>query len=58
MLGFNLIVVLDGFLALSDADFQWALEMNFFAALRATRAAVKALLAQGGGAIVNVASSR
>jgi NAD(P)-dependent dehydrogenase (short-subunit alcohol dehydrogenase family) len=32
------------------------MEMNFFAALRATRAAVVRMLEQGGGAIVNVAS--
>ena len=47
---------LDGFLALSDDDFRWALEVNFFAALRATRAAVAQMLKQKGGAIVNVAS--
>jgi len=47
---------LDGFLALSDEDFQWALDANFFTALRATRAAVRQMLAQGGGTIVNVGS--
>ena len=47
---------LDGFLALTDADFQWALDMNFFATLRAIRAAVPHMLTQGAGAIVNVAS--
>jgi NAD(P)-dependent dehydrogenase (short-subunit alcohol dehydrogenase family) len=47
---------LDGFLGTSDEVFQWALNMNFFIALRATRAAVPAMVAQGGGAIVNVAS--
>ena len=31
---------LDGFLATSDADFEASLQINFFAALRATRAAV------------------
>jgi NAD(P)-dependent dehydrogenase (short-subunit alcohol dehydrogenase family) len=31
---------LDGFLSLTDADFEAALQLNFFAALRATRAAV------------------
>ena len=30
--------------------------MNFFSALRATRAAITQMLTQGGGAIVNVAS--
>jgi NAD(P)-dependent dehydrogenase (short-subunit alcohol dehydrogenase family) len=47
---------LDGFLATSDADFEASLQINFFAALRATRAAVAAMSEQGGGSIVNVAS--
>jgi NAD(P)-dependent dehydrogenase (short-subunit alcohol dehydrogenase family) len=47
---------LDGFLGTSDDEFLWAMEMNFFIALRATRAAVPAMIAAGGGAIVNVAS--
>jgi NAD(P)-dependent dehydrogenase (short-subunit alcohol dehydrogenase family) len=47
---------LDGFLSTSDADFQASLELNFFSALRATRAAVAAMMEQGGGTIVNVAS--
>jgi NAD(P)-dependent dehydrogenase (short-subunit alcohol dehydrogenase family) len=48
---------LQGFLGTSDDEFEWAMQMNFFAALRATRAAVAAMLKQGGGgAIVNVAS--
>jgi NAD(P)-dependent dehydrogenase (short-subunit alcohol dehydrogenase family) len=47
---------LDGFLSTSDADFQTSLELNFFSALRATRAAITAMLEQGGGTIVNVAS--
>jgi NAD(P)-dependent dehydrogenase (short-subunit alcohol dehydrogenase family) len=48
---------LQGFLGTSDEEFEWAMQMNFFAALRATRAAVTAMLKQGGGgAIVNVAS--
>jgi NAD(P)-dependent dehydrogenase (short-subunit alcohol dehydrogenase family) len=47
---------LQGFLATTEDDFHWAMQMNFFAALRATRAAIKAMLPQGGGAIVNVAS--
>ena len=46
----------DGFLATSDADFEASLQLNFFSALRATRSAVEAMLAAGGGAIVNVAS--
>jgi len=48
---------LEGFLGTSDEDFEWALQINFFAALRATRAAVSRMLEQGGGgAIVNVAT--
>jgi len=49
-------VRLDGFLSISDADFERSLQLNFFAALRATRAAVAEMLKQGKGAIVNVAS--
>ena len=37
---------LDGFLGTSDEEFEWAMQMNFFTALRATRAAV----ASDGGA--------
>jgi NAD(P)-dependent dehydrogenase (short-subunit alcohol dehydrogenase family) len=48
---------LEGFLATTDADFEWAMQVNFFSALRATRAAVAQMLAQKtGGAIVNIAS--
>jgi NAD(P)-dependent dehydrogenase (short-subunit alcohol dehydrogenase family) len=47
---------LQGFLATTDEDFQWAMQLNFFAALRATRAAITAMLKSDGGAIVNVAS--
>jgi NAD(P)-dependent dehydrogenase (short-subunit alcohol dehydrogenase family) len=47
---------LQGFLGTSDEEFEWSMQMNFFSALRATRAAVPAMLQQGGGAIVNVAS--
>jgi NAD(P)-dependent dehydrogenase (short-subunit alcohol dehydrogenase family) len=47
---------LDGFLGTSDAEFEWAMQMNFFAALRATRAAITHMVEHGGGAIVNVAS--
>jgi NAD(P)-dependent dehydrogenase (short-subunit alcohol dehydrogenase family) len=49
-------VRLDGFLGVSDADFEQSLQLNFFAALRATRAAVAPMLEEGGGAVVNVAS--
>jgi len=46
----------DGFLATSDEEFEWALKMNFFTGLRATRAALEPMLEQGSGAIVNIAS--
>jgi NAD(P)-dependent dehydrogenase (short-subunit alcohol dehydrogenase family) len=47
---------LDGFLGTSDADFEWAMQMNFYIALRATRAAITAMVEQESGAVVNVAS--
>jgi NAD(P)-dependent dehydrogenase (short-subunit alcohol dehydrogenase family) len=47
---------LDGFLALDDADFQWALDLNFFTTLRATRAALVPMVDQGRGAVVNIDS--
>jgi NAD(P)-dependent dehydrogenase (short-subunit alcohol dehydrogenase family) len=46
----------DGFLATGDEEFEWALRMNFFTGLRATRAALGPMLEQGSGSIVNVAS--
>ncbi len=46
----------DGFLATSDEEFEWALRMNLFTGLRATRAALGPMLEQGSGSIVNVAS--
>jgi len=46
----------DGFLGTSDDEFEWALRMNFFTALRAIRATIPVMVQQGGGAIVNVAS--
>jgi len=46
----------DGFQATSDKQFEWALQMNFFTGLRATRAALRAMLERGSGAIVNIAS--
>jgi NAD(P)-dependent dehydrogenase (short-subunit alcohol dehydrogenase family) len=49
-------VRLEGFLALSDADFEASLQMNLFAALRASRAALTDMVDRGDGAIVNVAS--
>jgi NAD(P)-dependent dehydrogenase (short-subunit alcohol dehydrogenase family) len=47
---------LDGFLGTSDEEFEWAMQLNFFAGLRATRAALGPMVEQGAGAIVNVAS--
>lgn len=46
---------MNGFLGTSDEEFEWAMNINFFAALRATRAAVTYMMGRG-GAIVNVAS--
>jgi NAD(P)-dependent dehydrogenase (short-subunit alcohol dehydrogenase family) len=45
-----------GFFGTSDEDFAWAMQMNFFIALRASRAALTAMVDKGSGAIVNVAS--
>ena len=47
---------LNGFLEVGDDDFERSFQLNFFAALRATRAAVAQMIEQGGGTIVNVAS--
>jgi NAD(P)-dependent dehydrogenase (short-subunit alcohol dehydrogenase family) len=47
---------LDGFLSLSDEDFEASLQLNFYSALRATRAAVADMTRRGAGVIVNVAS--
>ncbi len=46
----------DGFLATSDEEFEWALKIDFFTGLRATRAALRPMLEQGSGSIVNIAS--
>src|SRR3954453_1287913 len=46
----------DGFMGTSDEEFEWAMQLNFFSALRVTRAPVTAMLETGCGAIVNVAS--
>jgi NAD(P)-dependent dehydrogenase (short-subunit alcohol dehydrogenase family) len=46
----------NGFLGTSDEEFEWALQLNFFTGLRATRAALGPMLRQGSGSIVNVAS--
>jgi len=45
-----------GFFGTSDEDFAWAMQMNFFIALRASRAALTTMVEKGTGAIVNVAS--
>lgn len=47
---------LQGFLGTSDEEFEWAMQVNFFSALRATRAAMPLMLRQGAGSIVNIAS--
>jgi NAD(P)-dependent dehydrogenase (short-subunit alcohol dehydrogenase family) len=41
-------VRLGGFLEVTDEDFEASLRLNFFAAVRATRAAAAAMLEQGG----------
>jgi NAD(P)-dependent dehydrogenase (short-subunit alcohol dehydrogenase family) len=46
----------DGFLSVTDEDFERSLALNFFAALRATRAAVVHMIEQADGAVVNVDS--
>jgi NAD(P)-dependent dehydrogenase (short-subunit alcohol dehydrogenase family) len=45
-----------GFLGTSDEEFEWALQMDFFTGLRASRAALGPMLQQRSGSIVNVAS--
>jgi len=45
-----------GFLAITDEDWLATLNLNLMAAVRATRAALPAMLAAGRGAIVNVCS--
>lgn len=47
---------IEGFLGTSDEEFEWAMRLNFFTALRASRAALVPMVEQGAGAIVNVAS--
>src|SRR6266581_9074327 len=46
----------EGFFGTSDDDFAWAMQMNFFIAVRASRAALTMMVERGSGAIVNVAS--
>lgn len=45
-----------GFLSVTDDDWTTSIELNLLSAVRATRAALPALLQRGGGAIVNVSS--
>jgi NAD(P)-dependent dehydrogenase (short-subunit alcohol dehydrogenase family) len=47
---------IEGFLGTSDEEFEWAMQMNFFTGLRATRAALGPMTEQSSGSIVNVAS--
>src|SRR3954449_4357498 len=47
---------LKGFLNVSDEDFAASLQLNFFAAVRATRAAVADMANRGEGTIVNIGS--
>jgi NAD(P)-dependent dehydrogenase (short-subunit alcohol dehydrogenase family) len=46
-----------GFLTSNDDDWQAMFEFNLFAAVRAIRAAIPAMLERGGGSIVNVSST-
>jgi NAD(P)-dependent dehydrogenase (short-subunit alcohol dehydrogenase family) len=46
----------DGFAGVTDADWQWALEVNLLSAVRATRAALPHLLAAAPSAIVTICS--
>jgi NAD(P)-dependent dehydrogenase (short-subunit alcohol dehydrogenase family) len=47
---------LQGFLGTTDDDFERSMQVNFFSAVRATRAALGPMVRQGKGAIVNIAS--
>ncbi|MER6375280.1 SDR family NAD(P)-dependent oxidoreductase [Streptomyces mirabilis] len=46
----------DGFLGVTDEDWDWTFTVNFMAAVRTTRAALPHLLATGAGRIVTVSS--
>jgi NAD(P)-dependent dehydrogenase (short-subunit alcohol dehydrogenase family) len=46
----------EGFLGTTNADFQTSFELNFFAAVRATRAALSDMITRGHGVIVNIGS--
>ena len=45
-----------GFLEVTDEEWRHTFDLNLFSAIRACRAALPALVARGGGAVVNVAS--
>jgi len=47
---------LDGFLSITDADWQATLNLDFMAAVRCVRAALPVMIATGGGAIVSTCS--
>jgi NAD(P)-dependent dehydrogenase (short-subunit alcohol dehydrogenase family) len=47
---------LDGFAALTDADWEWALTINFLAAVRTIRAALPLMTGRPGAAIVTISS--
>ena len=47
---------LDGFLALTDDDWEWALTINFLAAVRTMRAAIPHLAHRPGASIVTISS--
>ena len=46
----------EGLFGTTDEDFAWAMQMNFFIALRASRAALTQMVKNRSGAIVNVGS--
>ncbi|MFI6248239.1 SDR family NAD(P)-dependent oxidoreductase [Streptomyces sp. NPDC051016] len=46
----------DGFLGVTDEDWEWTFTVNLMAAVRATRAALPYLLATGAGRVVTVSS--
>jgi len=47
---------LDGFLAVTDDDWDWAMTINFFAAVRTIRAALPHLVNRDGASIVTISS--
>lgn len=47
---------LDGFLAISDEDWEWTVTINFFAAVRAMRATLRHLVNRAGASIVTISS--